>query len=516
MTTLLENPEFMRYFRSSTRKGRATTYYTLFLIACGLCLTVNLLLFYKVRAYQNLSTCVRSVFYQIMGANFLLLLGFGAHACGDSVTSERQSNTLEFQRITGMNPYTLAIGKILGVPLVFYLLAAVGMPVTMLCVICGGVSLTGYLASYLLLFISVCFFCSAATLASGLRRGKTTQRTSPIVLLVVLLWFGPTIGFAMARPGRGAGISSSGLWTCLFPFHSLRAAGQETLDSYEVPLFGAQVSGVAMTMIMNAFLFLICWAGTARRLASDSQSLWTKPQLLAGSLGFFVLLGSYLWNAPPSLLNPPVAMSTATIAVHVILLVVATVASPGLYSFRLGLRRKASGQRAGIPWLAEGALALPLIFVLGLVYVGLVLAIIALGKVGVTGGTPSLGAVLFFVPLLLCGMMYTVLAQLCKLFAPQQGMKVYAGILFLWAFIPLIAWSILKSWNPSPAVDQIGAFVLLLSPVGTCVNSLQDSGLAATGNLQFWGATLVLAVGAGALWFALARHRSNLERKFAR
>jgi hypothetical protein len=515
MTTLLENPEFVRYFRSSTRKGRATTFYTLFLIACVLCLSINLLLYYKVHAYQSLPSCLRSVFYQIMGANFLLLLAFGAHACGDSVTSERQSNTLEFQRITGMNPYTLAIGKILGVPLLYYLLAAVGMPVTMICVICGAVSLTGYVASYLLLFVAGCFFCSAATLVSALRKGKTTQRTSPIVLLVVLLWFGPMMGLAMSRGGGGI-ISSSGLWTCLLPFHSLRAAGQATFDGYKVPIFGAQINGVAMTMIMNTFLFLICWAGTARRLASDSQSLWTKPQLLASSLGLFLLLGSYLWNAPPSLWNPPVAISTSTMMAHVILLVAATVGSPGLYSFRLGLRRRAGGQISRIPWLDEGAMAFPLVSLLTVVYVGFVLAIIASRQTGMTAAVPSLALALFFVPLLLCGMAYTALAQLCKLFAPQQGMKLYAGVLFLWAVLPVIAWSILKSWNPSPMTDQIATFVLLLSPVGTCINSMQETGLEAAGSLQFWGAMLVLAVGTGALWFALARHRKNLERKFTK
>ena len=212
-----------------------------------------------------------------------------------------------------MNSYTLAIGKILGVPFIHYLMAAVGMPVTMLCVICGGVSFTGWVASYLLLLVSGLFFCSASTLASAVRKAKTAQRTSPIALLVVLLWFGPTLGFAIFRGLGGVMGSGGGWWTCLLPFHSLWAVGQDTLDSYRVAFFGMQVNGVVGTGLEHV---LMAWAGTARRLASDSQSL--DQNAVAGGFAVLFLLLEVAVERGACFSNPWVPISICTLAAHVV------------------------------------------------------------------------------------------------------------------------------------------------------------------------------------------------------
>ncbi len=514
MISLLENPEFMRHFRSHTRKGRAATPHVVFLAACGVCLAVNLLLYYRRQAFDSFPACFQSIFFQIIGANFFLLLGLGGHACGESVTAERQANTLEFQRITGMNPYTLALGKILGVPIVYYYLAILGLPVTMLSVACGGLTLPGYLTTYLLLIVFGLSYCSASTLASALRRGKTGQRTSPAVLLIILVSFVPTLLFGGFRaPGFGFS-SSPGLWACLLPFHALGAVGQGRLESFQVSLFGLSINGVLMTLIMNGLLFLAGWAGTARRLQSDSQALWTKPQLLGGSAVILILLGSHVSEAMTSSANPWLPLAAGAIAAHVLLMIVAAAASPGLYCFRLGLRRGTS--RA--PWrsalLDEKMMAFPLVLLLSVASVGLLAAIALTKGPGLTLGTSWFPLVCILAPLVVCGMTYTTGAQFCRLVAPDHGLKLYIGGMFLWVVVPVIGGLLLRAWNVAASGASGGPAFLLLSPLGICVSTIGDEAMTVPPML-FWGALLAWSAATGWLWWYLARFRSVLQRRCA-
>lgn len=509
MRFLLENPEFMRHFRKSARKGKASMAYTIILVACGLCLAVNLFFYYKSAAYQSFQSCFRSIFFQIIGANFLLLLGFGAIGCGDSVSSERQSNTLDFQRITGANPYTLAFGKIFGVPFVHYLLAAVSMPVTMTCVVYGGVSLAGYALAYLLLVVFGLSYCSTSTLASAFRKQKSANRGSPLALILILVLLGPTLGIALSR-GRGAVSGmATGLWTCLFPFHSLSDLGRTTVGAYTIPLYGMTISGIAMTICINVFVFLVCWTGTARRIESDSQSLWSKPQLFGGSLGLFILLGSYLWNVITVYPNPWMAIAISTIATHVILTIVAAVGSPGQYAFRLGLRQRRNGRSHGIALLDERRMAFSLVLTLILTFSGLVVGIVANRNtvIALLLGSPQIA--LLLLPMLICGMAYTTVAQWFKLVAPNHGMKLFGGFLFVWTIIPVVTGLILKSLNGLPQVNEVGAFVLFLSPIGTCVSCLVDGGMGTAQLPVAWGAFGVLTAIAGWLWFLMNRQTNK-------
>lgn len=512
MKLLSENPEFMRYFRKSMRKGKASTSSTVFLVACGLCLAVNLFFFYRIPFYRSFQTCFQSIFFQIIGFNFLQLLGFGAHGCSDSVSSERQSNTLDFQRITGMNPYTVAFGKILGVPFVQYRLAAVAMPVTMMCVVCGGVSMATYGLAYLLLVVFSLSYCSLSTLVSALRKEKTAQRTSPIVLILVLAWIGPTIIFGVTRTG-GPGLGS-GIWTCLFPIHSLLELAQTNGGGYRVLFFGTPVSGIVLTCCVNAFLFLAFWAGAARRIENDSQSLWSKTQLLCCSMVVFGLMGSYLWSAVAIHSNPLIPISICTILAHAWCAFVAAVAAPGHYAFRLGVRQRKSGHPRGIAILDEKSLALPFVITLVLVFAAVILTVAITREAAMARFLDPLSLLFLLFSVLICCVAYSTMAQLCKLAAPVHGMKLYGGVVFVWAVIPFAAGELLKFWNGSEEINEAARFILYLSPLGPSVNSFQNEGMQDV-RVAALGAFCLLAVLTGWLWTFVSRRCSRLERQFS-
>jgi hypothetical protein len=516
---LSENPELVRYIRVHTRKGKATSYYTLFLVLCLACVVVNLVAWQYYGAYRSLETCFRSVFFQIVGANFLLLLVVGSHACGESVAQERQSNTLEFQRITGMNPYVLALGKILGVPLVHYLLAVVGMPFTMLCVLSGGVSILGFVAAYLVLAASGLFFSSLSTLMSSFRRETSSRgKTSPVVLVIMLLWMGPWFFMATIRGPWGSALLGRGanVLTCLLPFHSLYAVAQGDVSQYRVALFGVEVNGVLMTLVLNLLLFLFFWAGTARRIGSDSRPVWSKAQLLAGSLVTFGLLAGVLWDALPSMSVPRgerlTALAVCTLLAHAVLLLVATVASPNLYPYRVALRRRGAGNPAPAALLDERTMALPLTVLLAGAFAALALAVTTFRSVAVPGVPAPAAVALFLLPFVLCAVLYTGLVQMLRFFAPENGAKLQAVILFVWTALPLVGGTILLAMEPKELWGTLGRIVLFLSPVGACINGVTEGVGATVESPEFWFAVVVFAAAGGWLWSVLGRfHRRLVE-----
>ena len=519
MHYLSENPELVRYVRVHTRKGKATSYYTLFLVLCLACVVFNLVAWQYYGAYRSLETCFRSVFFQIVGANFVLLLVVGSHACGESVAQERQSNTLEFQRITGMSPYVLALGKILGVPLVHYLLAVVGMPFTMLCVLSGGVSLSGFVAAYLVLAASGLFFSSLSTLMSSFRRETSSRgKTSPVVLVIMLLWMGPGFFMATIRGPWGSALLGRGanVLTCLLPFHSLYAVAQGDVSQYRVALFGVEVNGVLMTLVLNLLLFLFFWAGTARRIGSDSQPVWSKAQLLTASLVTFALMAGVLWDALPAMRGPRLdyltPLALCALLAHAVMLLVANVASPGLYPHRVALRRRGVGVSGAAAFLDERTMALLLTLVLAGAFAAMALAVTVSRSAALPGLPGPATVALFLLPFVLCAVIYTGLVQTLRFFAPENGAQLQAVILFVWTAIPLAGGTLLMGMEPQELWGFLGRIVLFLSPVGVCVHGIKEGVGATVGSAEFWLSVVAFAAAGAWLWSVLRRfHRKLAE-----
>ena len=454
----------------------------------------------------------------------MFLLVLGTHACTESVVRERLTKTLDFQRITGLSSYRLALGKIVGVPFVHYRVALVGMPVTFLCVLMGGVSLAGYLISYLLLVVSALFFNSLGVLGSSLRRELTTRRTSPIVFIFLAMWVGPFFVMFFVRGGIGSLIHPDvSVLTCLFPISSLRAVCRGIPDSYEVYLFGVALNGILMTFVCNVLLFLFCWAGAARRMADDSQPLWARWQILVSSSVLCAVLAGIVKNmisAPGAGLSAPTAalLSGCTAGAHVLAIVVAAIAAPYLYPYRSGLRRKlkadATVRRATThaPLLDDRAMAFPIVFAVGLLYAATMLWVLSSGQPPGAQARWDVFAALFLLPFLLCCLVYAALAQLFTFFAPQNGVKLYALAVFIWAIIPIAAGAMCAVARAPFVKRHLSKYLMLASPIGICMPGL-SRGLKATVQSPAFVVALCLFAGmTAALSVPLVRLRRKLVR----
>lgn len=476
MKPLIDNPEFIRHVRCATRKGKPAIYCALFLLACLGCLLINLWARFQMKVYTSPDVCFRSIFFQIIGANFVFLLAFGTHACAESVVRERQTKTLDFQRITGMSSYRLALGKIVGVPFVHYRMALVGMPVTFLCVLMGGVSFAGYLISYLLLAASGLFLNSLGVLGSSLRRELAAKRTSPFVFIFLVLWIGPFF-VVTARMGTGRSIPDAiSVLTCILPIRSLMAVGSGDLGDYTIQLFRVSVNGVLATLVCNGLLFLFCWAGAARRMADDSQPVWARWQLMTFSFVLCAVLAGVVrnvipnWGAWPSR-KAEALLSGCTVGAHALVAVVAAVAVPYLYPYRSGLRRHLGSTqwRMRAPLFEDRAMAFPLVVAISVLYAATMLLVMS------SGYSPDANArwfsliAAFFLPFVMCTVVYTALAQLFAFFAPQHGMKLYALTLFVWALIPMAGGAMFWAADDPFVKEHLSKYIMFTSPIGACM-----------------------------------------------
>jgi len=501
MNVLFENPELVRYVRCAVRGGKMVFAYSLFLLVVLADMLVNVWAMARLDSYASPAECFKSIFFQIIGLNSVVLLLVGAHTTSTAAGMERRLGTLDFQRITGLSPYWLALGKIVGAPFQYFIMTVAAMPFTMVCVLTGGISIAGYGVTYAALLASGLVFSAAGMLISSFGQAKTAKPGSSvgvlIVGLVLLSMFLPRI-----LGGRGGGfllpIESRALG-CLLPVSSLVAVGRGSLGSYQVMLFGVRLSGVVMTLICNALVFLALWAGSARRIMSDTRSAWSKPQLCVGTVAAFAFILGVVFNhgsAPAVLYFAPA---------FALLTVVSLVGATKPYQCRLWLRRTIKRRSMWQHVLSEGAPILPLVMVLAALC-----AVSAFGSAAAasaSGGRWHLAFLASAAKLLSATLMSAALAQLISLAAPTYGSKLTVLALVLWIVSPFLATALISA-AAHGHTPEWATYLGSLSPLGPFFGS--DSHVLLCRTLL---STVLFTVGALILMHALRRATDRIEQQ---
>src|SRR5205085_8205269 len=75
-------------------------------------------------------------------------------ACVQSVVSEREKKTYDFQRATALTTAEIMVGKLTGAPVMPYFLFLCTIPIALIVGLEGGFSFFGILFSYLLIVVS--------------------------------------------------------------------------------------------------------------------------------------------------------------------------------------------------------------------------------------------------------------------------------------------------------------------------------------------------------------------------
>ena len=185
MSALSSNAEFVRHIRLHLRLKRVLAYAFI-----SLFLSFIVGFFYirqgdfEGRGQQSSGSGMLFLAFVVQA---LILAGGGGIACLNSIYSEKDRNTFDYQRVTRLTSLELALGKLFGAPLLMYLICVCLAPITFYAAILAGGDVSHVLAAYAVLLIaSIAFHSFNLLLSLVLVRGS---QVSGIILSLFLLYF---------------------------------------------------------------------------------------------------------------------------------------------------------------------------------------------------------------------------------------------------------------------------------------------------------------------------------------
>ena len=251
-----ENPEFIRHVRADLRGPRAITMATVTLVICAL---VGLSCY---SGAKDLNEFFRHFHYWLVGIQFAVLGIWCASSCGQAVSRERELKTFDFLRTTRLTAGELAVGKILGAPIMAYFVAACSLPVSLVAGAMGGIPWPTLAGIYILL-PAFALFASVLGLWLSLLLEKSNAASAVVLLLL------PTgLGFSfLSSPFPG--FSAMSVFPAIF---SLYGAGPEGLQVHPL-IFGFKVSYLALTLLLYATFGAWLALMIVRNLKKDREEM---------------------------------------------------------------------------------------------------------------------------------------------------------------------------------------------------------------------------------------------------
>lgn len=353
MLRFWENPEFIRHLRSELRPARvasavAITYIVIAFIAMAV---FN----HDTKPTERMMLESYRAFYAIIlsiagGLLVLWCLSVGSQA----VAGERELKTFDFLRTTRLTAGELLVGKLLGSPILAYVIYACTLVVVVPAGIAGGYSLAGVL---LTIFLVLCLALLVGLCGIWLSMLVEKMNRGAGVLLLFVLW--PFV--MMGTMADGSGTDFPG-FSCLSPFPAILWAHGERTGfgrTGHVPVFGVPVPYAAVTLAIYATLAAWLVLMIVRNFKRDIEEVRLLSRWQAIGLAFYINVLFYAFIDLQRVLgNRDGAMMITWMA---LLLTALTTALVGLATLspperlKIWERRRAVGEEGylsedGLPW----------------------------------------------------------------------------------------------------------------------------------------------------------------------
>ena len=179
--SLLSNPELLRNVRAQLRSRKLAAVAAIF-AALSICAAY---FFFKADGGVPRNWAMSLLKITVI-AQALVLGAGGSIACLNSIFREKERNTFDFQRVSSLTSFELAIGKLFGAPILMYFVFLCLMPLSIFAAAVTECRLSYYLAAYAVLLVASLTFHTLSLLMSVLSiRGS---QTGAIILILILLW----------------------------------------------------------------------------------------------------------------------------------------------------------------------------------------------------------------------------------------------------------------------------------------------------------------------------------------
>ncbi len=298
---LFSNPELIRNVRAQLRWGRLIS-------VAAICAVLSLVTGYSLAHSQKPQDLPGEwgmrLLQLALGAQAVALVLGGSIACLNAIHREKEMNTFDFQRVTRLTPWELALGKLFGAPAVVYFAALCLLPAALVGAFVGGARPTMVAAAYVILLLGSITMHAFALLISMLHQ-RGTNTAAVLLLIFVLLSGFPSRGgrtlfeLGPLSPFVSVGMVEEKTWD-LAP--DLGAAGDSSSMEPSRPdvFFSQRLHHVPVLLILYASFAAWLLLAVVRNLKRDPSiyELYTPNQSLGLVLFInFLMLGFYRWGA---------------------------------------------------------------------------------------------------------------------------------------------------------------------------------------------------------------------------
>lgn len=251
-----ENPEFIRHVRAELRGPRSIIMAVLTMVVCAL---VGLSCW---GSADNPTEFFRLFHYWLIGIEFVVLGLWCASVCGQAISRERELKTYDFLRTTRLTAWELAVGKILGAPIMAYFVVGCSVPIAIAAGLLAGFGVATILGIYVLLAAFALFVSVIALWISMLME----KSSSVVAILAVLMLMGMGNAFAYGPFAGFSAISVFPAIAALYHPEKLNPAMAPTLFGFAAPL-------LALTLILYATLGAWFVLMLVRNLKKDREEI---------------------------------------------------------------------------------------------------------------------------------------------------------------------------------------------------------------------------------------------------
>jgi hypothetical protein len=275
---LSSNPEFLRYVRAQLRP-------TKLLAVAIICLVISATtVFSFLRLHTNTNRDQAWIALELLTTVFhlhaLVLAVGGGLACLLAISSEKDQNTFDFQRMTALTPLELTLGKLFGAPILLYYICLCFVPLTIFIAAIGHARPDMVLAAYVALFVASLAFHALNLLLSLLAVKGTTLSgllISLLLLVFVSLNTSPTdFKLLPIGPFESGEIAVSHGWRDFYPVTDF--------------FFGRSIHHFPVLVVLNLVLTFFFLVAIVRNIKRDAEFYEVYSPLQALGLLLFLNL----------------------------------------------------------------------------------------------------------------------------------------------------------------------------------------------------------------------------------
>jgi hypothetical protein len=247
-------------------------------------------------------------FMWLSGVGIFALLVPGTYLLISDLSQEQEKGTLNVLRLTPQSAKNILIGKLLGVPILLYIVVLLALPLHIFSGLAAGISLISILGFYAVLISSCIFFYSLALLFALFPIGKGNVGNVKAGLFGLILTFALFINSTLTA-GSSFTASSPFNWiACFTPWAFVQASivSQKYFDYdgiaanmiwYNLPIAKSAIA-MAIFLIVNYSLWTFwIWQGLQCSFHNPTANLLTKGQSYWLTAGWQLTILGFVANS---------------------------------------------------------------------------------------------------------------------------------------------------------------------------------------------------------------------------